>query len=347
MLPSLVQFSLTLGIPQGVYTESDLGLGAMGYAMAKNIRKKMLPTGTLYIFDVFRSACERFYDEMQAFGPTVIADSPREAAELSGTVISIVPGADEVRQVFLDATTGIIVARSNPERLILECSTIDSHSTRAVGEALLVGGAGTYVDTPVSVCLTRVYVERRTNQSSLQGGVPGAELGTLSFLIGHSKPSDADPISYRLEKVASMMGDPNKFFYCGKLVAGLAAKISNNYLSCSILLAVAEAMAIGTRSGIDEKLLHQVIHHSTGQNFMADNVQPVPGVVLDAPSSNDYRLGFRTQMMIKDLGLGVQAGYATGIKPTIAEAALRVYEKAAVDPRCIVSNLPYANNSRN
>lgn len=142
-----------------------------------------------------------------------------------------------------------------------------------------------------------------------------------------------------------MMGDPKKFFYCGKLGAGLAAKISNNYLSCSILLAVAEAIAIGTRSGIDEKLLHQVIHLSTGQNFMADNVQPVPGVVPDAPSSNNYRLGFKTQMMIKDLGLGVQAGYATGIKPTIAEAALRVYEKAAVDPRCIVSILPCANNS--
>lgn len=133
------------------------------------------------------------------------------------------------------------------------------------------------------------------------------------------------------------MGDPNKFFFCGRLGTGLAAKISNNYLSCSILLAVAEAMAIGTRLGVDEKLLHDVIHHSTGQNFMADNVQPVPGIVAHSPSSNNYRLGFKTQMMIKDLGLGVQAGYATGVMPTIAEAALRVYEKAAVDPRCIVS----------
>lgn len=136
----------------------------MGYAMAKNIRKKMSPTGTLYIFDIFRSACERFYDEMQACGPTVIADSPREAAELSSTVISIVPGADEVRQVFLDTATGVIAARRNPERLILECSTIDSQSTQAVGEALLVGGTGIYVDTPVSVCLTKVCIEHRTNK---------------------------------------------------------------------------------------------------------------------------------------------------------------------------------------
>ncbi|KAJ5631974.1 hypothetical protein N7490_008313 [Penicillium lividum] len=294
-----------------------IGLGAMGYAMAKNIRQKMSPTGTLYIFDVFRTACERFCNEMQATGPVIIADSPREAAEFSDTVISIVPGADDVRQVYLDAVTGIIAARKNPERLLLECSTIDSKSTQAVGEALLLGKSGTYIDTPVS------------------GGVPGAESGTLSFLIGHSKPSNTNSVSHRLHQVASMMGDPKKFFYCERLGAGLAAKISNNYLSCSILLAVAEAMAIGTRSGVDEKLLHEVIHHSTGQNFMADNVQPVPGVVAHAPSSNDYRLGFKTQMMIKDLGLCVQAGYATGITPTIAEAALRVYEKAAVNPRCI------------
>jgi 3-hydroxyisobutyrate dehydrogenase len=134
-----------------------------------------------------------------------------------------------------------------------------------------------------------------------------------------------------------MMGDPQKLFYCNAIGAGLAAKISNNYLSCSILLAVAEAMAIGVRSGVDPKLLHDIIHNSTGQTFMADHVQPVPGVVPHAPSSNNYRLGFKTQMMIKDLSLSVQAGHATGIHPTVAEAALRVYEKAAVDPQCIVS----------
>lgn len=105
-----------------------------------------------------------------------------------------------------------------------------------------------------------------------------------------------------------------------------------------MILAVAEAMAIGIKSGIDGKLLHEVIHNSTGQSFMADHVQPAPGIVDHAPSSNDYKLGFKTQMMIKDLSLGVQAGEATGIDPTIARTALKVFEKAAVDPQCIVSD---------
>lgn len=136
----------------------------MGYAMAKNIRQKMSPTGNLYIFDVFRTACERFYDEIQATGPVIIVDSPREAAEFADTVISIVPGADDVRQVYLDAVTGIIAARKNSERVLLECSTIDSKSTQAVGEALLVGKLGTYVDTPVSVSLRPRHGEDPTNK---------------------------------------------------------------------------------------------------------------------------------------------------------------------------------------
>ncbi|KAL3485853.1 NAD binding domain of 6-phosphogluconate dehydrogenase-domain-containing protein [Aspergillus germanicus] len=294
-----------------------IGLGAMGYGMARNIRKRMPPTATLYVYDVSRGVGERFCQEVRGIGRIGAVDSPREAAESSQTVISIVPGAKEVRQVYLDAKTGVIAAARNPDRLILECSTIDSQSSRDVAEKVLLAGAGTYVDTPVS------------------GGVPAANQGTLSFLIGHSKPSKTDSISQRLETAVLMMGDPQKLFYCGALGAGLAAKISNNYLSCSILLAVAEAMAIGVRSGVDPKLLHEIIHNSTGQTFMADNVQPVPGVVPHAPSSNDYRLGFKTQMMIKDLSLAVQAGYATGIHPSVAEAALRVYEKAAMDPQCV------------
>ncbi|KAF3386208.1 3-hydroxyisobutyrate dehydrogenase [Penicillium rolfsii] len=302
------------GTVQGI---AFIGLGAMGYGMAANIRKKMPPEATLYVFDMSKTICELFRKQMIDVGPIAIVNSPREAAESSHTVVSIVPGANEVRQVYLHELSGVIAATRNPERLLLECSTIDVQSSRAVGEALLLAGAGTFIDTPVS------------------GGVPAAELGTLSFLIGHSKPSDTNAVSCRLETIVSMMGSPQKLFYCGKPGAGLAAKISNNYLSCSILLAVAEAMAIGVRSGVEPKLLHDIIHNSTGQTFMADNVQPVPGVVAHAPSSNNYQLGFKTQMMIKDLSLGVQAGHEVGIRPSIAEAALRVFEKAAVDPQCI------------
>jgi 3-hydroxyisobutyrate/3-hydroxypropionate dehydrogenase len=154
-------------------------------------------------------------------------------------------------------------------------------------------------------------------------------------MIGHSKPEATDPLTQRLQNALSMIGSPHKFFWCGKVGSGLAAKISNNYLSCSIIIAVAEAMAIGVRLGVDPKLFQDVIHNSTGQSFMGDNVCPVPGVVPHAPSSNNWKLGFKTQMMIKDIGLAVEAGKQVGIKPRIAETALDLWRKCAKDPRCI------------
>jgi hypothetical protein len=143
----------------------------------------------------------------------------------------------------------------------------------------------------------------------------------------------------RLREIITVMGDPNKLFWCGSVGSGLAGKISNNYISCSVLLLIAEAMAIGVKSGVDPKMLQKIIHNSTGQTFMGDNVCPVPDVVPHAPSSNNWRLGFKTQMFLKDLSLGIEAARQQDLQPTMAEAAYRVFEKASKDPRCIVRTI--------
>lgn len=132
------------------------------------------------------------------------------------------------------------------------------------------------------------------------------------------------------------MGAPTKFFWCGSLGAGLAAKISNNYLSCSQMLAISEAMAIGIRQGVDPSLLHEVISNSSGQSWVLDHDQPAPDILPHVSSSNGYKPGFRTHMAIKDLGLGIEAAEAIGIEPTVARAALGVYQEAAHNPKCIV-----------
>lgn len=169
---------------------------------------------------------------------------------------------------------------------------------------------------------------------SLQGGVPGATEGTLSFLQG-CPPASA--LSARLTAVSLLMASPDKIFPCGPLGSGLAAKISNNYLCGTNLLASAEAMNFGIRNGVDKHILYKVIQNSTGQNFMLDKVTPVPGVNPAAPSSRDYQGGFKAQMMVKDMTLGVEVAEATGVVATMGRAALEVYKQAAVDPRCIVS----------
>lgn len=156
-------------------------------------------------------------------------------------------------------------------------------------------------------------------------------------MIGHPNPASDDDAGRRISHVVNLMGNSQKLFWCGTIGSGLAAKISNNYISCSVLLLVAEAMAIGVKSGVDPKMLHQIIHNSTGQTFMGDNVCPVPDVVPHAPSSNNWRLGFKTQMFLKDLSLGIEAAKKLDLEPAMAKAAYQVYEKASQDPRCIVS----------
>ena len=124
----------------------------MGYDMATNVRKKMDKNSKLYVYDVNPAACERFSKELASEGEIVTVDSAKEIAENADTIISMVPAAQHVKAVYLDQKSGVIRASKSSKRLILECSTIDSQSTKDVGEALHDADLGTYVDTPVSVC---------------------------------------------------------------------------------------------------------------------------------------------------------------------------------------------------
>ncbi|KAH7379272.1 NAD-binding of NADP-dependent 3-hydroxyisobutyrate dehydrogenase-domain-containing protein [Phaeosphaeria sp. MPI-PUGE-AT-0046c] len=283
--------------------------------MASNIRRKMPTEATLYINDINVSACERFRTEHSSHGPIEIVKTAREAAENAKVLISIVPGGQDVRTVYLDEKHGVIAAKKEEERLMLECSTIDVESTKEVGKRLKDAGSGMYIDAPVS------------------GGVPAADAGTLSMLIGHPAPSDS---STRLASVLSMLGSPSKFFYLDTLGAGLTAKISNNYLSGTILLATAEALAMGVKHGLDPAALYSVIKNSTGQNWMCDHVMPIPNVQNEywVPSNTGYKPGFKTQMMLKDLGLGIEGAKQVGVEPSMAIAAMKVWESAAEDERC-------------
>ncbi len=123
----------------------------MGFGMAKNVREKMPMESTLYITDVNRAVCDTFAATFDTHGPVRILDSAREIAEHAMNIISIVPAAQHVKEVYLDATTGVIAASKNAERLMMECSTIDAQSSKAVYQKLKEAGVGDFIDTPVSV----------------------------------------------------------------------------------------------------------------------------------------------------------------------------------------------------
>lgn len=292
----------------------------MGYRMAVNLRKKMDPKATLHVYDVVTELLSRFTTECGSFGPIKVAQSAKEVATNVNTLLTIVPTSKNVRQVFLDPEVGIVAAPKNPERLMLECSTIEIKETQEIGKLVIEAGAGIYVDTPVS------------------GGARGAEEATIAFLVGHPGPPETDPVAKRIKDVVSFMGLPERVNFCGPLGAGLVGKIVNNYISINNVLSLAEGMAFGLRYGVDKMTLYNCVKASSGDSWVLENKNSVPGVIARSPASNNFRATFPARMVLKDLGLGISAASDVGISASMGQAALKSFQKANDDPRTTVSH---------
>lgn len=304
----------------------------MGYRMAVNLRKKMSQEATLHIYDVVTPALHRFSEECSGYGKIEIARSSKDVAAKCRTVLTIVPTSKNVRQVYLDPENGIVAAPKDPERLMLECSTIEIKATQEIGELVMKAGSGIYVDAPVS------------------GGARGAEEGTIAFLVGHSGSPETDWTARRIKDVVSTMGLPDRVNFCGPLGAGLVGKIVNNYISINNVLSLAEGMAFGMRYGVDKMTLYNCVKSSSGNSWVLENKNSVPGVIGRSPASNNFKATFPAIMVLKDLTLGINAAQEVGIDASMGKNALKMFQVADEDPRTTVykENLPeYARSLKN
>lgn len=145
------------------------GIGSMGYGMASNIRKKSPPNVTLYIVEPNADAGKRFVKEFGSYGPVELVSTAREAASKALTVVSMVPNPADARKVHLDKEYGTIAAPADSRRLVLDSSTIDPSTTRAIGAELMAGHACRYIDTPVAVRRSLSFFSSPADVS-VQGG---------------------------------------------------------------------------------------------------------------------------------------------------------------------------------
>ncbi|EEP78434.1 predicted protein [Uncinocarpus reesii 1704] len=286
-----------------------IGIGAMGRPMVENLAKKLPANSIISIYDV----SEQVLDDVVAGngGKIVKCLSARAVAERSDVIITMVPEGLHVRQVYLDRNIGIC-ATDVSNKLLIDCSTIDTATSLAVKEHIFTHfPSASFYDAPVS------------------GGVIGAKKGTIAFFLGCA---EGDPNLPLLANLASMMG--KQIIPCGGPSLGLAAKLSNNYLSGLIAIACSEAMNMGMRSGLDPRVLANVYSAGTAQNTICDRFNPVPGVYPDSPSSHGYKEGFKVQLMKKDFGLAVDMATRVGAQLALGAAGLQTYTDASQDPRC-------------
>lgn len=198
------------------------------------------------------------------------------------------------------------------QKLLIDCSTINPASFLEVKEYIAcVSPTTSFYDAPVS------------------GGVIGAKKGTIAFFLGCSEDT---PDIQRLTDLLSMMG--SQIIPCGGPSLGLAAKLSNNYLSGVIAIACSEAMDMGMRSGLDPRILAKVYAAGTAQNTICDRFCPVPGVYPEAPSSNGYKDGFKVQLMRKDFSLAMNMANQVKSRNVLGHVALKTYDGASEDERC-------------
>lgn len=272
-----------------------IGVGNMGSRMAANLLKR---GHRLRVLDTLQTNVAR----MTALGAAAAPDVSAAAAG-ADVVISMLPSGRELRAIYLEA--GGVIAAVAPGALLIDCSTADVETTRAVQAAATARGID-MLDAPVS------------------GGIAGAEAGSLTFMVG-------GPVAAleRARPVLLAMGAT--VIHAGAGGAGQAAKICNNLILGISMIAVSEAFVLARHLGLAPEKLFEISAKSSGQCWSLTSYCPVPGLVASAPSNRDYAPGFSAAMMLKDLRLAQEAGkdHDAGYGPEagLTGAATHIYEQ--------------------
>jgi len=265
----------------------------MGGPMLANLAKA---GHAVRAFDLSEDALAR----AEAVGATR-AVSAVEAASGADVVVTMLPAGQHVRGVYMGTSGGEggVIGAAQAGALLIDCSTIDVDSARAVAAAAADAGL-LMVDAPVS------------------GGVGGAEAGTLTFMVGGPDEAveAARPILEHMGKAVVHAGGPG---------TGQAAKICNNMMLGIQMLSVAEAFMLAKRLGLDAQKLFDVSSKASGQCWSLTTYCPVPGPVPTSPANRDYAPGFTAAMMLKDLKLAQQAAATSGAATPMGGAAESLY----------------------
>ncbi len=264
-----------------------IGLGNMGGGMAANQARA---GHEVHAFDLSAAALEKAVAAgCQASG------SAAEAVQGAEVVITMLPAGPHVRAVYQDQVS----PNARPGALLIDCSTIDVDSARAVATAV-TGQGFRFADAPVS------------------GGTAGAEAGTLAFMVGCEDEQFAE-----VEAVLQPMA--RAIIRAGDHGAGQAAKICNNMVLGVSMIAVCEAFALAEKLGLAPDKFFEIASKSSGQCWSLTSYAPWPGLVETAPSNRGYEGGFATAMMLKDLKLAQEAAAKSGASTPLGAQAEAMY----------------------
>ena len=240
------------------------------------------------------------------------AKSNAELAALADTIILSLPDGT------VSETVAREIAAASPRKVktVIDTSTIGIKAAEAV-DAILTKAGIAFVDAPVS------------------GGTAGADKATLAIML--ACPEDTYE---RLKPLMSLMGKP---FHVGpKAGQGQAVKLLNNYLSATALAASSEAIAFGTKQGIDMQKILDIVNASTGRNTATED--KFPRRILN----EKYDAGFTAKLQLKDIRLYLENAREAGISSEIAGTVVDVWTglDKAIPGADITIMYPYTRDGR-
>ena len=228
-------------------------------------------------------------DQAKADG-AAIAETSVASVKGAEIIITMLPAGKHVLSVWNE-----VIPAMTKGTLIIDCSTIDVESAKQA-HALAAKHGIASVDAPVS------------------GGTGGAKGASLTFMCGGE-----DKAFEAAKPVLEKMG--KKIVHCGGAGAGQAAKICNNMILGVSMIAVSEAFALAEKLGLSHQALFEVASTSSGQCWSLTSYCPVP----TSPANNDYKPGFASSLMVKDLTLAQDAAEAAGAATPLGKHAQEIY----------------------
>jgi 3-hydroxyisobutyrate dehydrogenase-like beta-hydroxyacid dehydrogenase len=262
-----------------------IGLGAMGGPMALNLAKA---GHKLVVHDIDQSKTAA----ARAQGAELAGNAEAVAAAVERTIL-IVETTDQAKEV-IAGERGIIKG-AKPGHIVVCMSTIDPFAARELADQLKAKGIA-MVDAPVS------------------GGTGRAQSGELSVIVG----GDKDVVA-KCEDLFKAMG--NRIFHVGPLGSGLAMKLVNNMLVQVNTVAVAEALVLGVKAGLDPQQIYDVVRVSTGASAAWE--LRVPRIL-----KGDYEPGGTVDISYKDQELETAFAKRLGVPVLLANVTQQVYQMA-------------------
>lgn len=265
-----------------------LGLGIMGYPMARNL----LQAGHEVALWSHTAAKA---DELAASFPGLgtACASPKDVAAKSDVIVIIVGDTAMSEQVVFGENGLMDGAR--PGAVIVDASTVACAYSKSAAARCNARGVD-FLDAPCT------------------GSKPGAENGTLTFMIGG--PAE---VYERVKPLLEPMG--KRLYYCGGPGMGMHAKLSQNLILSNLLQAFNEGMVLATKAGVDPELMLDILDNSAAKSGL---------IAFKAPFvfRRDFSTNFSVKWMHKDIGLMIESARDAGVPVPLTALTHQMFQAA-------------------